>query len=269
VFGSAGMASTVHTFDVREGWRGPDLNLLVSHCIVTRIGLDSGHFTGPSHLMPRFDLRQDDETLDPLASFKVLTVMCHPNKSLQREKMLGNILKGTGEGEPRRRPLTSEEFMAEVQRTDKRGAIAGGLLLAMMQLRSNGFGASLNQAIPLVAALLPSWTQPQGPYWSKECHVDHHPHNRAKMLKSYNEYRSVAHLWAALLHGQQHERQDIWPGSLQTLPTFIAYAETILDLACRLPSLARGRGFAMSRSEAWRFTVPNLQRVTLIASPLT
>ena len=26
-------------------------------------------------------------------------------------------------------------------------------------------------------------------------------------------YRSVAHLWAAALHGQQHDREDIWPGS--------------------------------------------------------
>jgi hypothetical protein len=73
-------------------------------------------------------------------------------------------------------------------------------------------------------------------------------------------------LWAALLHSQQHNRQDIWPGSPKTLPTFIAYSEAILDLACPLP---RGRRFAMSRLEAWRFTMPNLERVTLTALPLT
>ena len=55
--------------------------------------------------MPRFDLRQDDGTLDPLAPSKVLTVMCHPNNRIQREKMLGNIQKVTGEGKPRRHPL--------------------------------------------------------------------------------------------------------------------------------------------------------------------
>ena len=32
--------------------------------------------------------RQEDGTLDPLAPFKVLTVMCHPNNRIQREKML-------------------------------------------------------------------------------------------------------------------------------------------------------------------------------------
>ena len=82
--------------------------------------------------MPRFDLRQDDGTLDPLAPFKVLTVMCHPQNRIQREKMLGNIQKETGEGKPRRHPLTSEEFISEVRRIDRRAAIAGGLLLTMI-----------------------------------------------------------------------------------------------------------------------------------------
>lgn len=72
-----------------------------------------------------------------------------------------------------------------------------------------------------------------------------------------------------MLHGQQHDRQDIWPGSLQTLPTFLAYADRILDMACSLPSFARGRRFAISRSEAWSFTMPQpLRRVTLGALPL-
>jgi len=110
--------------------------------------------------MPRFDLRQDDGTLDALAPFKVLTAMCHPNDRLQREKMLGTIQKETGEGKPRRHPQTPEEFIHEVRRVDTRAAVAGSLLLAMIQLHSNGYRASLNQAIPLIAALLPEWVQP-------------------------------------------------------------------------------------------------------------
>jgi hypothetical protein len=219
--------------------------------------------------MPRFDLRKDDETLDPLAPFKVLAVMCHPNDRFQREKMLGTIQKETEEGQPRRRPLTSEEFIHKVRRVDTRAAIADGLLLAMIQLNSNGYRPSLNQAIPLVAALLPKWEQPEGPYWSKDCHIGHHPHAKENLLGAFNEFRSVAHLWGALLHGQQHDRQDIWPGSPKTLPTFIAYAEAILDLACRLPSFARGQRFTLSRSKAWRFTIPIIQRITLEALPLT
>ena len=88
------------------------------------------------------------------------------------------------------------------------------------------------------------------------------------MLEAYNKYRSAAHLWAAMLHGQQHNRQDIWPGSPESLPTFIGYAEGILDLACRIPSLARGRRFAMRRSEAWRFTIPGIKPDALDISPL-
>ena len=53
--------------------------------------------------MPRFDLRQDDGTLHPLAPFKVLAVMCHPIDRIRREKMLGTIEKETGVARPRRR----------------------------------------------------------------------------------------------------------------------------------------------------------------------
>jgi hypothetical protein len=218
--------------------------------------------------MPRFELRQDG-TLDPLAPFKVLTVMCYPHDRVQREKMLGNIQKETGEGKPRRHPLTSDVFFAAVRRVDKRAAIAGGLLLSMIQLHSNGFRASLNQAIPLVDTLLPRRAQPQGPYWSKEWQVDHYPHSRRKMLMAFDSFRSVNHLWAALLHGQQYGRQDVWPGSPETLPTFLAFAEAILDLACRLPSFGDGQRFLMNRLEAWHFTIPHPQQITLTALPLS
>lgn len=83
--------------------------------------------------MPHFDLHQDEGTLDPLASFKVLAVMCHPTNRVQREKMLGNIQKETGESKPRRRPLTSEGFLSEVRRADRKAIVAGALLLTLLQ----------------------------------------------------------------------------------------------------------------------------------------
>jgi hypothetical protein len=217
--------------------------------------------------MPRFELRQDNGTLDPLAPFKVLTVMCHPNNRMQREKMLGTVQKET-EGRPRRRPLTSEEFMDEVRRAATKAAVAGGLLLTIIQLQSSDRNPSLNNAIPLVAALLPKWNQPAGPCWSRDCHVGHHPHSRENTLRAFHEFHSVAHLWAALLHGQQHDRQDIWPGSLETLPNFLAYGEAILDLASLLPPFSRRRGLATRHSRAWRFTVPGVPRIILDAFPL-
>lgn len=205
--------------------------------------------------MPRYDLRQD-RGLHPLAPFKVLAVMCHPGDRVQRERMLGNIEKGTGVARPRRQPLSAEAFMHEVRHASRRAAVVGGLLLTMLQLHHNGYRASLNQAIPLVSALLPKWQQLESPYWSKICHFEHRPRSKTNMLRAYNEFRGVGHFWAALLHGQQHERQDIWPGSPETLPAFLAYAEAILGLASAVPSFAGDRRLAFTRSEAWSFIIP-------------
>ncbi len=219
--------------------------------------------------MPRFDLRQNDGTLHPLASFKVLAVMCHPRHRTQREKMLGNIEQETGVSRPRGRPMTAEAFMQEVRRTSRRSAVSGGVLLTMLQLHHNGRRPSINQAIPLVTALLPEWKQPQSPYWSKVSHYGHRPHSKTNMLRAFDQFRPVAHLWGALLYGQQNDRQDIWPGTRETLPAFLAYAEAILELASALPSFARDRRFAITRSEAWFFTLPGpIATVKLAVPPL-
>jgi hypothetical protein len=60
--------------------------------------------------MPRFDLRQDDGTFDPLASFKVLAVMCGPHDRVLREKMIGSVQKESRVGHPRRRPARGKHF---------------------------------------------------------------------------------------------------------------------------------------------------------------
>src|SRR5262245_23860820 len=65
--------------------------------------------------MPRFDLRQDHETLKPLAPFQVLAVMCCPTNRIRREKMMGYIQATSGMALPRRRPFSSEEFRREVR----------------------------------------------------------------------------------------------------------------------------------------------------------
>lgn len=219
--------------------------------------------------MPRFDLRQNDGTLDPLAPFKVLAVMCHPKNRGQRERMLGNIEKETGVSRPRRKPMTAEAFRQEVRLTSRRAAVAGGLLLVMLQLQHSGRRSSLNQAIPLVSALLPEWKQPQSPYWSKICHYEHRPHSKTNMLRAFNEFRTVGHFWAALLYSEQHNRQDIWPGAPETLPIFLSYAEAILRMAATLPSFARDRRVAIAGSEAWSFTLPeSVATVNLEVPPL-
>jgi hypothetical protein len=220
--------------------------------------------------MPRFDLRQKDGTVHPLAPFKVLAVMCHPTNRIQREKMLGNIEQETGVSRPRRHPMTADEFMQEVRLTSRRAVVAGGLLLTMLQLHHNGHQPSLNQAMPLVASLLPEWQQPQSPSWSKTSHYEHRPHSRTNMLRALNHFRPVAHLWAAMAYGEHTGRRDIWPGALETLPTFLGYGKAILRLVSPLPSLARNRRFAVTSSEAWSFTLGQpIATVKLTVPPLS
>ena len=220
--------------------------------------------------MPRFSLRQEGHgTLGPLAPFKVLAVMCHPNDRIRREQMLAHIQVGTGVGIPRRQGLSGDEFFEEVRQASPRAAIAGGLLITMLQLHLNHLPFGLNRALPLVSALLPEWWRTSPPSYSKDWHLYHQPRSRKNMLEAYNQFRGVAHLWAALIHAEQHGRQDIWPGSCETLPTFLAFAQRILEMACALPSRARDRRFVISPSETWAFTIPQSQimPVRLIAFP--
>lgn len=157
--------------------------------------------------MPRFDLRQDQDTFKPLASFQVLTVMCCPTDRIRRERMMGYIEATSGAAVPRRRPFSSEEFRSEVRLSSLRGVVAGGLLLTRLQLYLNGHRFSLDRAMPLVRWLLPEWELRYGGSWPRDPSTRQWPHSRRKLLDAYDEFRPVAHLWAALLYGGQHERR--------------------------------------------------------------
>ena len=220
--------------------------------------------------MPRFDLRQDHDTFKPLAPFQVLAVMCCPTDRIRREKMMGDIQATSGTAMPRRRPFSSDEFRKEVRLSSLNAVVGGGLLLTRLQLHLNGYRFSLARAMPLVRALLPDWEQRYGGTWPKEASTRQWPRSRRKMLAAYDEYRSVAHLWAALIYGGQHEREDIWPGSVETVPILLSYAEALLEIASLLPSPRRDQRFALTHSEVWKFIIPQKLVVhrTLEALPL-
>jgi hypothetical protein len=217
--------------------------------------------------MPRFDLRKDQSNLDPLAPFKVLAVMCRPADLIERERMLAAVQSETNEGRPRRTAVSNDEFFATVRLTSARAKVAGGLLLTQLQLQEAGRSSSLNSALPLVSGLLPEWRQETAPIWSKDDYIGHLPRSRRKMLEACIQFRSVAHLWAALLHGLQHQRDDIWPGSRETLPAFLSYADCFREMALRLPAHRAGQRSAV---EPWTFIVPERlrQAVRLEALPL-
>jgi hypothetical protein len=122
----------------------------------------------------------------------------------------------------------------------------------------------------LVSELLPKWEQPEGYDWSRDAYVGHHPGNLRKMRLTSEQFQSVAHLWASLIYGGQQNRDDIWPGSCQTLPTFLSYANCFLEMARSLPSPASDRRHSIAHSKTWMFTIPKDLRktVTLEALPL-
>ncbi len=219
--------------------------------------------------MPSFDLRDRNGELDALAPFKVLAVMSHPFDRVERERMLGLIQGETGVGRKRRQGTIPKAFMEDVGFASSHIAPAGALLLTLLQLHGNGERATLNRAIPLVAAQLPQWQQPDG-QWSTRPPLDHIPRSRRKLLAAFRTNRPVAHLWAALIHGQQHDRADIWPGSRETLPTFLSYATAFADMGCDLPWPGRDRRFTLERAEVWSFVLPEaLERISRIeALPL-
>jgi len=219
--------------------------------------------------MPFFDLRRDDQSLDPMASEKTLAVMLHPGNRHAREAMLARVQRETGQGNARRKPFSKDEFFRLALQSSSKGAVAGALLLTRLQLHLNGYIPSFNRAQPLVLDLLPLWEQAASSNWSRDAHLGHVPRSRSKMLVAWNEFREVAHLWAAAIHGLQHDRKDIWPMPSTQVPTFLAYADRFLELGCELPSHNRTQRFCLIRADAWTFGLPDpVKRIKLDALPL-
>ena len=226
--------------------------------------------------MPSFNLRGADETLDAFAVSNVLAVMCFPADRARREAMLATVPRVTGQGTARRRPLSYEQFRTQLSRSIGRGMVAGRLLLNMLQVSENGGRPSLNLATRLLLPLLPDWVQPMPHIWPDHEWRTHYPRSKSKMLDAYKEFRPVAHLWAAFFHAYSWSGdddvwgQDMWPGSPETLPEFLGYADNILEKASRMRMRGARAGFALRRSEAWTFILPaHLRRAKrLIPLPL-
>jgi hypothetical protein len=221
--------------------------------------------------VPKFNLR-DGEVLTPLAAYKVLAVMCHPDNVTQRERMIGYVRVNSDVGGPtRRRPLSKVEFDSDVHTFPRKAVVAGSLLLTKLQLSLNGHPFSLNRTIPLVRALLPKWIHPYcDSSWPRNSMSRQWPRSRRGMLEAWHQFRPVAHLWAALIHvAQHHDSLENWRWGHQ-LPEFLAFADTILDMAASLPSFERGQRLTLNRDEAWTFVLPErlILKKTLQGLPL-
>jgi hypothetical protein len=189
--------------------------------------------------------------------------------------MIGHIQASTGTAFARRRPLTGEAFDTSVKLSSFSARLAGGLLLTRLQLAGGEYESNLNCALPLVREQLLDGKHPgytglnQNNSWSVDHRREPAVSNR-KLREAYKKFLPVAHLWATLVYSGQHGRVDIWPGSNEWLPTFLAFADSILEMASALPEPNREHRFALTRQEAWTFVIPRhlCQHRPLLALPL-
>lgn len=212
--------------------------------------------------MPRRGLVLDDQ-FHPLAPFTVLAVMCHPHDRRAQDQIVAMVEAQTGV-DPAKRPRLSEDaFWEQLDKAAYRGGVsAGGILLNIIQLAGNSVRPSFNNAYELLLAVLPKWEQPVSDQWRLNPPSTYIPRNRADVLDAFQRFLPVAHLWAALIHAEQHGRYpEIGPHSIETLPHFLAYAEGLLSQADRIRWQGRARRIVLPKNVSWRFKVPDgLQR---------
>jgi hypothetical protein len=221
--------------------------------------------------MPTRDLRSNDGSLDPLAPFMVLALMCNPRSEDKpdRDHMLSTIRADTGVGKPRVGTFTDEAFLVEVAKHASHAAICGFLLMTCIQRHELGEKSNLETAIELARSLPERWEVTYGSDTVDPDKPPHMPHSRRKAMDAFNHYLPVSHLWAAYVHGQQNDRPDIVPTSNETLPTFLAYGEAFANKAANVPFRSHNRRRLLPDNQRWHFTLPadSVKKVNFGALP--
>jgi hypothetical protein len=191
----------------------------------------------------------------PHAVFLVLAAMCSPQKTARSAYFFRTIRRQIARGISC--PKENARLWRELELASPRGAIAGSILLHLIQLSQNRAHPTLENAIRLVRPQLRPWFQEMAPYWHRDLHLGHSPTPRRRIQAIFHEYRPVSHLWAALIHSEQHERKDTWPSSLETLPGFLSYASAFMELGLRLRFRAVGHEPFLDAQTVVRFRVPD------------
>ena len=159
--------------------------------------------------MQTFNLCQDEDTFKANATLRVLAVMCHPHDASARNRMINGR-------------LSQEEFLATVRLAALDAAVAGAILLTRLQLflSEPRLAHNMARALPMVRAQLiaeigADLRKNQRPGWPHDPATRQSPVSAGRMRAAYDKYVSVAHLWAALLHVEQHQRAIF--GQVQTI----------------------------------------------------
>ena len=211
-----------------------------------------------------FDLRKDENTFRANATVIVLAVMCYPHDEVARNRMINGR-------------LSQEEFLVAVNLAALHASVAGAILLARLQLflSEPRLAYSIARALPMVRAQLiakigPDVRKNQRPGWPHDIATRQWPVSGGGMREAYDYYLSVAHLWAAMLHAEQHQRSDLWPSANDRLGAFLAVANWFLKAGRWMPAPEQPHRFALSVRDACHFRLPlnSVPMTVLIPLPL-
>lgn len=212
--------------------------------------------------MPRADFRYKDNSLDPLALVKLLAVMCHPTDPRGREGMLRQQPRSITVARHQTPAFGTMEASAdapwgEVAEHKAVAGLAGAYCLALAQLSALGRHGEAASALRLAVDIAGQWetalrgeaaVQPAGRSL---------PRTEADICDAFERYRSVSHLWAALVYGSVHGRRDITPNGLHAMALFLAYSTEIARLACALRWADAGGPLPLSFGTLWTFILPD------------
>jgi hypothetical protein len=211
--------------------------------------------------VPRADFRIKDDALDPQAPVKLLAVMCHPADPRGRERLLRQprvtITVSRHQQPPwPRGEVWSREQWAEFQVRRRTGYLAGALALSLAQVSALGRSGERAAVLSLAVSLSSAWEQAIGLEAAILPPVRLPPRRTTEIVAAFSAYRSVSHLWAALVYGNLQKRPDIQPTSSETLPAFLAYADEIARLAVSLPWLVPDPALDFAGEPLWTFVLP-------------
>ena len=211
--------------------------------------------------MPRADFRLKGDRLDPLAPVKALAVMCHPVDARGREAILrrpvATITVPRHQDVPEHfDDVLPHELWAEFREHRRLGALAGALTLSLAQLSAFGRSGEKGTVLALASTLAAEWEEATWPEAPDQPSLGVPSQSEGEIVEAFETYRSVSHLWAALVYGKIKKRADIRPVSCETLPTFLAHAEEIARLATTLRWLSPDPVLELTAGALWSFVLP-------------
>jgi hypothetical protein len=208
-------------------------------------------------MMPILNLRTSNDTLIPLARFQVFGVMACPNDRQKRLHLMNQLETETTGDEPAPPRPAITELLEAVKQAMWAGSEAGAILRNIIQLQRNGLKPSFNRAHAILGRTLPEHVQLLGPEWHADrAAAARHPRHRNTVSKSFREYLSVSHLWAALVFAEETKRADIWPGSNETLPRFLGFADAFARAAADIRWYGKDRAAVLPRRIVCRVQIP-------------